>query len=238
MSGEDRKKDGSTIRWHWPHSLPPPCSLRRIKRKGMSSCQKGKVPLLFTITLSFGFFAAQGGEASLLVSQPNLNTTVNRDILLSVAHTARNPPVIEWKHTSPRGTTKIAEWKPGSYTNISLSYENRVNTYENGSLQLLQVEMTDSGYYLVTVRDEFGNTIYGTILLNVYEILYEDLHFVAVFFTFLTAVSAILVCFMWLCNKSIYLIQNEQRQLRGKLTWLSSTRCCPGVYNSHNPQQV
>ncbi|XP_042314932.1 V-set and transmembrane domain-containing protein 5 isoform X1 [Sceloporus undulatus] len=161
-------------------------------------------------------FQAQG-EVSLHVPQPNVNTTVEQNILLSVAYTCEGTPIIKWKHTSPRGTTEIAEWKPGSYTNISISYEGRVNVYENGSLQLLKVDLRDSGYYLVTVRDKSGFTIYGTILLNVYEILYEDLHFVAVFFAFLTAVSAILICFMWLCNKSIHLLQ-ERQQLKASTT--------------------
>ncbi|XP_042314933.1 V-set and transmembrane domain-containing protein 5 isoform X2 [Sceloporus undulatus] len=143
-------------------------------------------------------FQAQG-EVSLHVPQPNVNTTVEQNILLSVAYTCEGTPIIKWKHTSPRGTTEIAEWKPGSYTNISISYEGRVNVYENGSLQLLKVDLRDSGYYLVTVRDKSGFTIYGTILLNVY------------------AVSAILICFMWLCNKSIHLLQ-ERQQLKASTT--------------------
>ncbi|KAH0625200.1 hypothetical protein JD844_033426 [Phrynosoma platyrhinos] len=113
-------------------------------------------------------FQVQGEEVSLHIPQPNVNTTVEQNILLSVAYTCEGTPIIMWKHTSPRGTTKIAEWKPGSYTNISSGFKDRVNVYENGSLQLLKVDLRDSGYYLVTVRDKFGITIYGTILLNVY----------------------------------------------------------------------
>ncbi|XP_062983207.1 V-set and transmembrane domain-containing protein 5 [Elgaria multicarinata webbii] len=185
----------------------------------LQGCRRGVRLEIVTLCLAAGWaLQTQGGEVSLVVSQANLNTTVAQDILLSVAYTCEVPPVIEWKHTSARGTTKIAEWRPGGYTNISSGYEDRVNIYENGSLRLLKVEMRDSGYYLVTVRDEFGITIYGTILLNVYEILYEDLHFVAVFLAFLTAVSAILVCLMWLCNKSVHLIQNERQRLKASTT--------------------
>ncbi|XP_028581901.2 V-set and transmembrane domain-containing protein 5 isoform X1 [Podarcis muralis] len=160
----------------------------------------------------------QGGEASLLVSQPNVNTTVAQNVLLSVAHTFGGSPVIKWTHTSPRGTSKIAEWKPRSYANISSSYVDRVKIYDNGSLQLLNVDIRDTGYYLVTVREEFGITIYGTILLNVYEIIYEDLHFVAVIFAFLTGVSAILVCLMWLCNKLMQLFQKERHRIKASAT--------------------
>lgn len=50
------------------------------------------------------------------------------------------------------------------------------------------------------------------------EIIYEDLHFVAVVFAFLAAVSAILICFMWLCNKSLHLCQKKATH---KLTGIS-----------------
>uniref|UniRef100_A0A8C5SQZ5 Immunoglobulin domain-containing protein n=1 Tax=Laticauda laticaudata TaxID=8630 RepID=A0A8C5SQZ5_LATLA len=118
---------------------------------------------------SQGSPTAQGGEISLLVSQPNINSSVAENVLLSVAYTGETSPMIEWKHTSASGTTKIAEWKSGVYANISSSYKDRVNIYDNGSLQLLKVDFKDSGYYLVTVRDELGIILYGTILLNVYE---------------------------------------------------------------------
>ncbi|XP_062830617.1 V-set and transmembrane domain-containing protein 5 isoform X2 [Anolis carolinensis] len=185
----------------------------------LQACRQG-IPLgVMTFCLmAVWTFQAQGQEVSLRVSQPNVNTTVEKDILLSIAYTCESIPIIEWKHTSPRGTVKIAEWKPESYTNISRGFEDRVNVYENGSLQLLKVDLRDSGYYLVTVRDEFGITVYGTILLNVYEILYEDLHFVAVFLAFLTAASAILICLLWMCNKSIHVLQQERQQLKASTT--------------------
>ncbi|KAJ7320083.1 hypothetical protein JRQ81_019594 [Phrynocephalus forsythii] len=135
-----------------------------------------------------------GREASLRVSQTSVNATLGQDVLLSVAYNCERAPVIEWKHTSSKGTTKVAEWKPGTYTNISSSYEERVNVYENGSLQLLKVDLGDS------------------------EILYEDLHFVAVFFALLTAVSALLICLMWLCNKSVHLLQSKRSQLKASDT--------------------
>ncbi|EMP26647.1 High affinity choline transporter 1 [Chelonia mydas] len=154
------------------------------------------------------------GGVSLLVPQPNINATVAQNILLSVEYSCKGIVSIEWKHVSSWGTNKIVEWKPGSYTNISKSYKDRVNTYENGSIQLLNVGVRDAGYYVVTITEELGTNIYGTIVLTVYEIIYEDLHFVAVFFAFLTAVSAVLVCCMWFCNKSVHLFQNKRDKLK------------------------
>ncbi|XP_032075843.1 V-set and transmembrane domain-containing protein 5 [Thamnophis elegans] len=180
------------------------------------SCRRpGVRPAWVTLCLAAQWaLQTQGGEISLFVSQPNLNTSVAENVLLSVAYTGETSPVIEWKHTSASGTTKIAEWKSGVYANISSVYKDRVNIYDNGSLQLLKVDFKDSGYYLVTVRDELGIILYGTILLNVYEIIYEDLHFVVVFFAFLAAASAVLICLMWLCNKYMHFLQMERQQLR------------------------
>ncbi|XP_053790121.1 V-set and transmembrane domain-containing protein 5 isoform X1 [Vidua chalybeata] len=149
------------------------------------------------------------GGVSLVVPQPNINATVAQNILLSVEYSCRGVATIEWKHVSSWGTTSIAEWRSGNYVNISTVYKDRVTTFENGSIQLRNVGMRDAGYYFVTVMEEHGTNAYGTIIVNVYEIIYEDLHFVAVLFAFLAAVSAILICFMWLCNKSLHLFQKK-----------------------------
>ncbi|XP_009582684.1 PREDICTED: V-set and transmembrane domain-containing protein 5, partial [Fulmarus glacialis] len=149
------------------------------------------------------------GVVSLVVPQPNINATVAQNILLSVEYSCRGVATIEWKHVSSLGTTKIVEWKSGNYVNISTVYKDRVTTFENGSIQLLNVGMRDAGYYFITVTEEYGTNTYGTIIVNVYEVIYEDLHFVAVLFAFLAAVSAILICFMWLCNKSLHLFQKK-----------------------------
>lgn len=48
------------------------------------------------------------------------------------------------------------------------------------------------------------------------EILYEDLHFVAVFLAFLAAVAAVLISLMWVCNKCAYKFQRKRRhKLKG-----------------------
>lgn len=47
-------------------------------------------------------------------------------------------------------------------------YKDRVTTFENGSIQLLNVGMRDAGYYFITVTEEYGTNTYGTIIVNVY----------------------------------------------------------------------
>ncbi|CAM4347868.1 V-set and transmembrane domain-containing protein 5 [Caretta caretta] len=181
----------------------------------LQGCRRQGIILgIVTLCLAAGWALQTQGGVSLLVPQPNINATVAQNILLSVEYSCKGIVSIEWKHVSSWGTNKIVEWKPGSYTNISKSYKDRVNTYENGSIQLLNVGVRDAGYYVVTITEELGTNIYGTIVLTVYEIIYEDLHFVAVFFAFLTAVSAVLVCCMWFCNKSVHLFQNKRDKLK------------------------
>ncbi|XP_064361205.1 V-set and transmembrane domain-containing protein 5 isoform X2 [Dromaius novaehollandiae] len=175
--------------------------------------RRGVIAGTVTLCLAAGWALQTPGGVSLRVPQPNINATVAQNILLSVEYSCRGVATIEWKHVSSRGTTKIVEWKSGNYVNISTVYKDRVTVFENGSIQLLNVGVRDAGYYFVTVTEEYGTNIYGTIVVNVYEIIYEDLHFVAVFFAFLTGVSAILICFMWLCNKSLHLFQKTTHKL-------------------------
>ncbi|NXB39651.1 VSTM5 protein, partial [Eulacestoma nigropectus] len=170
---------------------------------------RGVVVGTVTLCLAAGWALQTPGGVSLLVPQPNINATVAQNILLSVEYSCRGVATIEWKHVSTWGTTSIVEWRSGNYVNISTVYKDRVTAFENGSIQLRNVGMRDAGYYFVTVTEEHGTNAYGTIIVNVYEIIYEDLHFVAVLFAFLAAVSAILICFMWLCNKSLHLFQKK-----------------------------
>ncbi|XP_049745500.1 V-set and transmembrane domain-containing protein 5 isoform X2 [Elephas maximus indicus] len=148
---------------------------------------------------------------SLYIPQSAINATVKEDILLSVEYSCLGVPTIEWKYTSNWGVQKIVEWKPGTQANISQSHKDRVCTFDNGSIQLFSVGVSDSGYYIITVTERLGSSQFGTIVLHVSEILYEDLHFVAVFLAFLAAVAAVLISLMWVCNKCAYKFQRKRR---------------------------
>ncbi|XP_036282577.1 V-set and transmembrane domain-containing protein 5 [Pipistrellus kuhlii] len=154
----------------------------------------------------------QSQGVSLYIPQPAINATVQEDILLSVEYSCPGIPTIEWKYTSPWGVQKkIVEWKPGTQANISQSHRDRVCTFDNGSIQLFSVGVRDSGYYVITVTERLGSSQFGTIMLHVSEILYEDLHFVTVFLAFLGAVAAVLISLMWVCNKCAYKFQRKRR---------------------------
>ncbi|XP_016062183.1 PREDICTED: V-set and transmembrane domain-containing protein 5 [Miniopterus natalensis] len=152
-----------------------------------------------------------GQGVSLHIPQSAINATVEQDILLSVEYSCHGVPTIEWKYTSNWGVQKIVEWKPGTQANISQSHKDRVCTFDNGSIQLFSVGIRDSGYYVITVTEHLGSSQFGTIVLHVSEILYEDLHFVAVFLAFLAAVASVLISLMWVCNKCAYKFQRKRR---------------------------
>ncbi|XP_008062324.1 V-set and transmembrane domain-containing protein 5 [Carlito syrichta] len=148
---------------------------------------------------------------SLYIPQAAINATVREDILLSVEYSCHGVPTIEWTYTSPWGVQKIVEWEPGTRANVSRSHRDRVCTFDNGSLQLFGVGVRDSGSYVITVTERLGSSQFGTIVLHVSEILYEDLHFVAVLLAFLAAVAAVLVSLMWVCNRCAYKFQRRRR---------------------------
>ncbi|XP_011373059.2 V-set and transmembrane domain-containing protein 5 [Pteropus vampyrus] len=152
-----------------------------------------------------------GQSMSLYIPQSTINATAGEDILLSVDYSCHGVPTIEWKYTSNWGVQKIVQWKPGTQANVSQSHKDRVCTFDNGSIQLFSVGVRDSGYYVITVTEHLGSSQFGTIVLHVSEILYEDLHFVAVFLAFLAAVAAVLISLMWVCNKCAYKFQRKRR---------------------------
>nr|XP_036867587.1 V-set and transmembrane domain-containing protein 5 isoform X1 [Manis javanica] len=192
-----------------------PAPSRRRKGRGVS------LGLLALCLAAARCLQSQG--VSLYIPQSAINATVEDDILLSVEYSCHGVPTIEWKYTSTWGVQKIVEWKPGTQANISQSHKDRVCTFDNGSIQLFSVSVRDSGYYVITVTEHLGSSQFGTIVLHVsdivspfpsscsLEILYEDLHFVAVFLAFLAAVAAVLISLMWVCNKCAYKFQRKRR---------------------------
>lgn len=153
----------------------------------------------------------QSHGVSLSIPRSAINATVQEDILLSVEYSCHGVPTIEWKCTSNWGEQKIVEWKPGTPANVSQSHTDRVCTFDNGSIQLLGVGVRDSGYYIITVTEHLGSRQFGTIMLHVSEIRYEDLHFVTVFFALLAAVAVVLISFMWVCNQCVHKFQRKRR---------------------------
>ncbi|XP_018412325.1 PREDICTED: V-set and transmembrane domain-containing protein 5 [Nanorana parkeri] len=170
--------------------------------------------LLLTLCLVQQIHHSEG--ITLLVPEPVINATVTQNVLLSIDFTCNGTALIQWQFMSSWRSQCIIEWKMNSYVNISRGYSGRVHNYDNGSIQLLNVEVRDSGFYMITLTDDIGNIKQSTIILNVHEIRYEEFYFVAVFIAFLAAGSAVLVCLMWVCNKCINICQRRKQQRRAE----------------------
>lgn len=104
---------------------------------------------------------------ALYVAQVAINATVAEDVLLSVAFSCPGVPTIEWRHASHKGAQRIVAWQPGTQANVAPSHQHRICTFDNGSLQLLQVGPQDAGVYVVTVSEQLIGSSLGTIALHV-----------------------------------------------------------------------
>ncbi|XP_043928131.1 V-set and transmembrane domain-containing protein 5 [Protopterus annectens] len=166
--------------------------------------------ILLLWTLTFAGSCLQNPRSTLDIPQEVVNTTMQQNVTLSVKFLSNGTPTIEWKHLSKWGRQCIIVWKPGIFKNISEGYKDRINNYENGSIQLIDTKLSDSGYYDITVTEDSGFSKHGALILNVYEVLYEDLHFSLIITAFLIAVLLLMSFFCWLCNTFVEKIKQRQ----------------------------
>ncbi|XP_063059679.1 V-set and transmembrane domain-containing protein 5-like [Engraulis encrasicolus] len=114
-------------------------------------------------------------------------------------------PLLSWRVVTSTGSHPIVSWRPesGSTPNVSSAYQGRVTMHHNGSLTLSHLRLHDNGYYILTATDALGNTREEGLLLQVTEVCYEDLQYLAVFLLVLFAVSGSLMVSMWLLKRVV-----------------------------------
>ncbi|XP_068122919.1 V-set and transmembrane domain-containing protein 5 [Hyperolius riggenbachi] len=184
--------------------------------KNFRSWGQDRARVLLLLTLALTQLSHHSEGIMLLVPDPVINATVAQNVLLSVEYICNGTPSIQWQYMTTWKPQCIIEWKVNSYINISKSYNGRVHNYSNGSIQLLNVEIRDGGFYMITLTDDNGNNKQSTIILNVHEVRYEEFYFVVVFIVFLAAGSAVLACLMWMCNKCINMCQRKKQHRRAE----------------------
>ena len=111
------------------------------------------------------YLAAQA--ITITAPEYSLIKSLQEDVLISVRIACRETPTIKWTFMSPSSRRDIAVWQPGVYSNISEYYEDRLKTHKNGSITLLDLRLTDSGVYILTVSEPTGNSKGSTIILKV-----------------------------------------------------------------------
>ncbi|XP_039600067.1 V-set and transmembrane domain-containing protein 5-like [Polypterus senegalus] len=132
-----------------------------------------------------------------------INATVDENATLSMDYSCKGSPTIQWKYMSDWYTTNITVWEPHMYENTTEAYQDRLNLYENGSIQILRVQISDAGFYVVTVTEDSGAGKEGIMVLKVHEKIFEDLHVVSIAVTFLVFISGFIMISMWLLNKCV-----------------------------------
>ncbi|XP_067842802.1 V-set and transmembrane domain-containing protein 5 [Heptranchias perlo] len=165
----------------------------------------------FLLILCLTGLCLQTNGITVLIPDHVVSATVDESAFLSVEYKCSGIPTIRWKHLSLWGLKNIMTWEPDNYQNISESYENRIQEYRNGSIQLSNVQLHDAGCYVVTVTDEVGNSKDGVIVLNINEPVYKDLYFVVIVTTVLVTISTLLMFFLWICNQCMELFKMKRR---------------------------
>ncbi|KAL0973352.1 hypothetical protein UPYG_G00202350 [Umbra pygmaea] len=180
------------------------CTFHRVDGSGLlmwllNLWNKKEVTLFLSFTLCLCQLA---GSISILSPQWTLTRSVQQDVLFSVDISCTGIYTVEWTFMSDTVKRDIGAWQHGVVSNVSEEYINRVNTYTNGSLGLLDLRLQDAGFYIITVTEQSGNSKDAGFVLKVEEVLYEDLQYLSVFTAVLATLAGLLMVSMWLTDKA------------------------------------
>ncbi|KAM8905086.1 V-set and transmembrane domain-containing protein 5 isoform 1-T2 [Spinachia spinachia] len=178
-------------------------------------CDLQDVAVLVSITLYMCYLA---GAISIHSPQRSLTRSVQDDVFFSVDVTCSGVHTIQWTFMSGAVSRTIGTWQPGVYTNITVDYLSRVQSFDNGSMGLSDLRLQDAGYYVVTVTERAGSTKDAGFVLKVNEVLYEDLQYLAVSALALACLAGLLMLAMWLLDKAYRKIiaWRRRKQMPGK----------------------
>ncbi|XP_068562964.1 V-set and transmembrane domain-containing protein 5 isoform X1 [Cebidichthys violaceus] len=157
------------------------------------------VAVFLSITLYMCYLA---GAISIHSPQRSLTRSVQDDVFFSVDVTCSEVPTIQWTFMSGAVSRTIGTWQPGMYTNITVDYVSRVQSFDNGSMGLSDLRLQDAGYYVVTVTESAGSSKDAGFVLKVNEVLYEDLQYLSVSALALACLAGLLMLAMWLLDKA------------------------------------
>lgn len=168
-----------------------------------------EVALFLSITCYVCYLA---GTISIESPQRSLVRSVKEDVLFSVDITCRGIPTIQWIFISGVVSREIGTWQAGGFTNVTVDYRDRVQSYANGSMGLSDLRLQDAGYYVVTVTEESGSSRDNGFVLKVNEVLYEDLQYLSVSVLVLGAIAGLLMVTMWLMDKAYRHLKARRRK--------------------------
>ncbi|XP_063050876.1 V-set and transmembrane domain-containing protein 5-like [Engraulis encrasicolus] len=141
-------------------------------------------------------------------------------------------PLLSWRVVTATGSHPIVSWRPesGSAPNVSSAYQGRVTMHHNGSLTLSHLRLNDNGYYVLTATDALGNTREEGLLLQVSEVRYEDLQYLAVFLLVLFAVMVS----MWLLYSHVLAWKRKRHSSSSGTVTLTTPQPTWRYYSNHD----
>lgn len=167
------------------------------------------VAVFLSITL---YLCHLAGAISIHSPQRSLTHSVQEDVFFSVNVSCEGIPTITWNFMSGVVSRTIGTWRPGEFTNITVDYSSRVQSYSNGSMGLSDLRLQDAGYYVVTVTETTGSSKDAGFVLKVNEVLYEDLQYLSVSALALGCLAGLLMLTMWLLDKAYRKIMAWRRR--------------------------
>ncbi|XP_051934035.1 V-set and transmembrane domain-containing protein 5 isoform X3 [Hippocampus zosterae] len=155
------------------------------------------------VLFCFMLYMCHRAEAITIQSpQSSLTQSVQEDVFFSMNVTCNGTPTIQWTFMSSSVSRAIGIWQPGAFINITADYSSRVEAHDNGSMVLSDLQLQDTGYYVVTITDKTGDSNHAGFVLKVNEVLYEDLQYLSVSALALGCLAAILMLAIWLLDKA------------------------------------
>lgn len=142
-----------------------------LARKGKGLTQNNHLSTwpsyLHMYSFVFLLHTLEAGAISIQSPQRSLTRSVQDDVFFSVDVTCNGVHTIQWTFMSGAVSRTIGTWQPGVYTNITVDYLSRVQSFDNGSMGLSDLRLQDAGYYVVTVAERGGSSQDAGFVLKV-----------------------------------------------------------------------
>ncbi|XP_056330499.1 LOW QUALITY PROTEIN: hepatic and glial cell adhesion molecule a [Danio aesculapii] len=130
-----------------------PISALKMKAEREASCKETAVPSLFLLLWLFIFSLADVGGVNISSPLPVVRGTLGGSALLSVTYTSTSldQPVIKWQLKRDKPVTVVQSIGTDIIGNLRPEYRGRILLYENGSLLLHNLRLSDEGSYEVEI---------------------------------------------------------------------------------------
>ncbi|XP_076832914.1 hepatic and glial cell adhesion molecule a [Brachyhypopomus gauderio] len=138
-----------------------------MKAERQSSSKQPTAPALLQKLYLLVFLVAAASSVNITSSWPVVRGTLGASALLSVSYTSTSSdrPVVKWQLKRSKPVTVVQSIGTDVIGNLRPEYRGRVHLFENGSLLLKQLHLSDEGAYEVEISIT-DDTFTGEKLVN------------------------------------------------------------------------